>query len=112
MARPRVFIRHELPSEVVGVVVAVIADYERRAREIRRGALSERLLSAYSRYNAIVDEALGFVEEAARCEMLSDIVNGRGYEHSMIGYLYYKNGYYARKRQVIYNVARGLGFVD
>lgn len=37
MSRPRVFIKHELPGSVVGICVAVIADYERRRREIERG---------------------------------------------------------------------------
>lgn len=112
MSRPRVFIRHKLPSEVVGVAIAVIADYERRAVEIKRGVLSEHLLSAYRRYQGIVDTALECIEPEARREFLSDIAAGRGYEHSMIGYLYYKNGYYARKRQIIYNVACGLGLCE
>lgn len=111
MSRPRVFIRHELPSEVVGVAIAVIADYERRAREIKRGVLSEHLISAYKKYNDIVDEALSaaLIEVSTRDEFVKDIAAGRGYEHSMIGPLYNRKAYYLRKRELIYRVARGLG---
>ena len=112
MPRPKMFIKHELPGSVVGICVAVIADYERRRREIERGALSECLLSEYRRYNAIIDGALLCVEPEAREELLSDIASGRGYDHSMVGYLFYKNGYYARKRAVIYVVAVGLGLCE
>ena len=112
LSRPRVFIRHELPSEVVGVAIAVIADYERRAREIKRGVLSEHLLSAYRRYQGIVDSALECVEPEARRELISDIASGRGYNHSMLSTSYYKAGYYSRKRQVIYSVAKGMGLCE
>ncbi len=105
MGRPRVFGKHDLPREVVGVAVAVIADYDRRAREIKRGALSECLLSSYVRYNGIVDKALAAIEEGARREMLSDISTGRGYNNSMISYMYCKETYYNRKREVIYRAA-------
>lgn len=112
MSRPKVFMKHELPGSVVGVCVAVIADYERRRREIERGVLSEYLLSEYRRYNAIVDGALMCIEPEARAELLRDITFGRGYSCSMIGYLYCKNSYYDRKRTVIYTVAVGLGLAE
>ena len=112
MGRPRVFGKHDLPREVVGVAVAVIADYDRRAREIKRGALSEGLLSSYTRYNAIVDSALTAIEDAARREMLSDISVGRGWHTSRIGYMYTLRSYYIRKREVIYLTAVGLGLIE
>jgi hypothetical protein len=104
--------KHELPGSVVGVCVAVIADYDRRRREIERGVLSEYLLSEYKRYNAIVEGALMCVEPAARAEFLDDIASGRGYIHSMIGCLYCKKAYYDRKRSVVYTVAVGLGLAE
>lgn len=112
MSRPRVFIKHELPGSVVGICVAVIADYERRRREIERGALSECLLSEYRRYNAIIDGALLCVEPEGRAELISDIATGRGYDHSMVGYLYNRKAYYARKRTVIFGVAVSLGLAE
>ena len=112
MSRPRIYFKHELPGEVVSVAVAVIVDYDRRARAIRQGVLSEHLLSWYTRYNDIVDEGLSVIEEGARREMLSDIVSGRGYEHSMIAWMYAKDTYYSRKRELIYRVARGLGLCE
>lgn len=112
MPRPRVFFKHNLPGEVVSVAVAVIGDYRRREREIERGVLSEHLLSAYKKYNGIIDEAVSVLEPGMRDEMLSDIIKGRGYEHSMIGWMLAKESYYMRKREVIYRVARGLGLCE
>lgn len=112
MARPRVFQKHDLPSGVVGIAVAFITDYERRAREIKRGALSEDLLSTYTRYNAIVDKALLHVEEEARRDFISDIATGRGYDHSLISWMYNRKAYYLRKREIIYITAVGLGLTE
>ena len=112
MGRPRVFGKHDLPSEVVGVAVAVIADYGRRKREIERGALSEGLLSSYLRYNGIVDYAFECIEEGARRELLSDISKGRGYNNSLISWMYTPRSYYTRKREVIYLTAKGLGLTE
>lgn len=109
MARPRIFQKHKLPSGVVGIAVAVIVDYDRRAKEIKKGALSEDLLSAYQKYNEIVDDALSQIEDDARREMLSDITHGRGYRHSMLHGFYTDWSYYARKRQIIFRVAVSLG---
>lgn len=110
--RARIFIKHQLPSTAVGVCVAVIADYERRKREIERGDISEQLLLSYKRYNEIVDNALLCVEEDMRRELMSDIETGRGYSHSMIGHNCNRKAYYSRKRQVIYFVAKGLGLAE
>ena len=112
MARPRVFIKHELPREVVSIAVAFITDYRRRERELERGVLSEHLLSTYKNYNEIIDNAASVLEPGMREEMLSDIISGRGYEHSMIGWMCAKESYYLRKREVVYRVARGLGLCE
>lgn len=110
--RPKVFIKHELPSGVVSVCVAVIADYGRRKKEIDKGVLSDSLLSSYKRYNKIVDDGLSCVEEDMREELISDIESGRGYAHSMIARSCGRRAYYLRKRQVIYIVAKGLDLTD
>jgi hypothetical protein len=111
MGRPREFKYKKLPREVVGVCVAVICDYERRRREIERGALSERLFSSYLRYNTIVDSALECVEANAQREMRLDIASGRGYERSIISSMYCKDAYYNRKREVIYRMAELLELI-
>lgn len=108
MSRPREFEHQKLPRGVVGVAVAVIADYDRRAAEIKRGALSEGLLLSYSRYNEIVDDALTCVEESARREMLSDIASGRGYDYSKLAPMLNRKSYYLRKKTAIYKVAIAL----
>lgn len=110
--RPKVFMKHDLPSGVAGVCVAIIADYGRRKREIERGALSDPLLSSYKKYNDIVEEALGHVEEYMRKELVSDIESGRGYSHSMLESTCNRKTYYRRKRQIIYVVAKGLDLAD
>lgn len=112
MSRPREFEHQKLPREVVGVCVAVIADYGRRKREIERGALSEGLLSSYLRYNKIVEDAVECVETAARRELLDDIAVGRGWHTSKLGYMFTLRSYYLRKRQVIFNVALGLELTE
>ena len=109
MGRKKRFPNHDLPPSVVGVCVAIIADYNRRDKEIRKGGIIEPLLSSYQKYNAIIDEALLCIEEGARCEYISDIENDRGYRFSLLNREYTSWSYYARKRQLIYEVAVGLG---
>lgn len=111
MGRKRVFTRDDLPSNVVGACVAIIADYNRREKEIRKGSLPESLLSSYQNYNRMVDRALLCVEKGSREEYISDIESGRGYRFSMLNGRYTSWSYYARKRQIIFNVAIGLGLV-
>ncbi len=109
MGRKKMFPSHELPGNVVSVCVAVIADYNRRAKEIRKGTLEDSLLCSYQKYNDVVDNALLFIEEGARREYISDIENDRGYRFSLLNREYTSWSYYARKRQIIYQVAVGLG---
>ena len=109
MGRKKMFPRHELPQSVVGVCVAIIADYNRREKEMKKGVVIEPLLSSYKKYNAIIDESLLCIEEGAREEYISDIENDRGYRFSLLNREYTSWSYYARKRQLIYEVAVGLG---
>ena len=112
MGRRKIFQQHDLPGGVVSIAVAVIADYNRRQREIERGKLSQPLLSTYKKYNDIVDEALSHVEEAARSEFVADIAHGRGHKHSFLYGKYTSWSYYARKRDIIFYTSVGLGLVD
>ena len=112
MGRPRIFQKHDLPGGIVAIAVAVIADYDRRCREIKKGTLPTPLLSTYEKYNGIVEEALSHVEEPARAQFLSDISAGRGHKHSFLYGQYTSWSYYARKRDIIFYTAVGLGLAE
>ena len=109
MGRKKMFPDHDLPRSVVGICVAIIADYNRREKEIRKGGIVEPLLSSYQNYNSVIDKALLCIEEGARREYIADIENDRGYRFSLLNREYTSWSYYARKRQLIYEVAVGLG---
>ena len=66
------------------------------SRSLRRSSIEEGMSHRFTMFN---------LEQ-------SDIINGRGYEHSMIGWMCAKESYYLRKREVIYRVARGLGLSE
>ena len=112
MAKNKNLKKYMLSRGIVGIAVAVIADYDRRKRDIEKGALSDGLVSSYTRYNTIVDSALECIEPGARREILNDISRGRGYNSSLISYMYCKTTYYLRKREVIYRVAEQLMLVE
>ena len=109
MGRTRIYQKHDLPSGIVSIAISVISDYDRRKKEISKGALSESVLSEYARLNLIVDGALLCVENSFRDALVNDIIHGNGYRYSMLSSLVCKTGYYDRKRTVIYLVAVGLG---
>lgn len=110
--RPVIFAKHELPTGVVGICIAVITDYNRRRKEIEKGTLREPLLSSYLKYNNIVDAASCCIECGNIGEFISDIEFGRGYRFSKLNKEYTSWSYYARKREFIYRVAVGLGLSD
>ena len=112
MGRHKIFQKHDLPGGIVAIAVAVIADYDRRCREIKKGTLPTPLLSTYQSYNKIVEEALSHVEEPARAEFISDISAGRGHKHSFLYGRYTSWSYYARKRDIIFYTAVGLGLAE
>lgn len=110
--RPRVFCKSSLPSGVVGICVALISDYNRREKEIKRGAINEDLLLSYKKYNEIVDLAAKHIEEDNKAEFISDIESGRGYRYSLLNREYTSPSYYSRKRDFIYQVAVGLELAE
>lgn len=110
--RPRVFCKSSLPSGVVGICVALISDYNRREKEIKRGTINEDLLLSYKKYNEIVDLAAKHIEEDNKAEFISDIESGRGYRYSLLNREYTSPSYYSRKRDFIYQVAVGLELAE
>lgn len=110
--RPKVFCKSNLPSGVVGICVAIISDYNRRDKEIKRGSINESLLLSYKKYNNIVDVAARHIEQDNKAEFISDIESGRGYRYSLLNREYTSPSYYSRKRDFIYEVAVGLELVE
>ena len=107
MPRNKIYDTCELPCEVARIVKAICADYDRRARAIRAGIKDSKVLANYTRLNSAVDAALSEIDEPTiRKEMLRDMVAGRGYERSGAVPYICENSYYARRRKVLYLVAK------
>ena len=102
----------ELPLSVDRAVRAMCEDYDRRAREIARGALSPRVIAHYMLLNASIDEAIASVcEVGIRAEIRRDIGNGTGHRFTQLYFLSPKV-YKSRKRAAKEAVARALGLLE
>ena len=112
MARRRVYLAHEVPKGVVDMVRMICADYDRRARELERGVLSDNVGCEYVRLNDAVESALESIDPNLRQDFLSDIGYRRGYDFAQVSPYLAKNTYYARKRKFIYDVAKSLFLVE
>lgn len=100
-----------LPESVERAVRAMCEDYERRAAEIRRGALSAEVLAHYTLLNAAIDRAISeCCEDGIRLEMRRDIGNGRGYHFSQL-YFLAEGTYKDRKRKCKHAVAKALHLI-
>lgn len=109
MARPRLYRKWNVPENVVDIVKAVCADYDRRKRAIRASLLTAEVSEEYIRLNNAIDSSLDEnIEEALREYILTDIQLNRGYESSPASPYYAKNTYYQRKRKVIHDIAKSL----
>lgn len=112
MPRVKIYDAWSIPRGVVKIANAVCADYERRAAVLRAGNASEAVLEEYRKLNSAVDAAIGEIDEPRIGEeILRDMVGRRGYEKSQTQIFLCKNSYYARRRMVIYLVARALALV-
>lgn len=100
-----------LPDSVERAVRAMCEDYERRAAEIRRGALSAEVLAHYTLINAAIDRAISDCCEESIChEMRRDIGMGRGYHFSQL-YFLAEGTYKDRKRKSKHAVAKALHLI-
>jgi hypothetical protein len=107
MARKRIYDNYEVPKGVVNIVKTVCADYDRRSK----GNADEAVLETYLQLNGVIDTALEEIEAGIRRVILDDVRLGRGYDFSPASPFLAKNSYYNRKRQFVYNVARGLKLI-
>lgn len=112
MPRNKIYDTCDLPRGVAQIAKAICADYDRRARALRAGIEDEKVRATYTRLNATVDEALSEIEEPTiRRELLRDMVAGRGYERSGARPYICDKSYYARRRKVLYLVAKTVALI-
>ena len=108
MARQKMYFKWDMPTSIVEIVKAICADYDRRERAIKFGNVAGDVLMKYVELNNVINNALQAVEVGIRTELLRDIQNRRGYEHSAAVLIIAKNTYYNRKRKLIYDIAKDL----
>ena len=108
MARQKMYFKWDMPTSIVEIVKAICADYDRRERAIKFGNVAGDVLMKYVELNNVINNALQAVEVGIRTELLRDIQNRRGYEHSAAALIIAKNTYYNRKKKLIYDIAKDL----
>lgn len=111
MAKPKKYLKWEIPTSVVEIVKAICADYDRRERVIKFGSVTGATLERYVELNGAVNDALQDIEVGLRSTILKDIQQGRGYYFSAAQDLICKSGYYNRKRKLIYDIAISLSLL-
>lgn len=111
MARQKMYYKWDIPTSIVEIVKAICADYERRERAIKFGNVTGDVLMRYIELNNVINNALQEVEVGIRTELLRDIQNRRGHEHSAAALMIAKNTYYNRKRKLIYDIAKDLSLL-
>ena len=94
MARQKMYFKWDMPTSIVEIVKAICADYDRRERAIKFGNVAGDVLMKYVELNNVINNALQAVEVGIRTELLRDIQNRRGYEHSAAALIIAKNTYY------------------
>lgn len=99
--------KYNIPRTVATVVNAICADYARRAKELSNGTAT----SECERLNAIVDDALENVESGIRKQLLYDISHKIGYRRSAVRSMLAPNTYYARREQVVHDIAVAVGLI-
>lgn len=103
--------KNGISTSIVAIVKAQCLDYERRKRLLINTNLSRELVEKYSYLNSIIDAALGNVDPGIRIPLFRDLQLGRGYAHSPASPFLAKNTYYARKWQLIRDIAEGFGLI-
>ena len=100
-----------LPTVLNRLIVALVADYERRASILRRRAAAEDVLDRYHRLNRAIDEAIEEVCEPAICrQMRLDIGDCRGARRTPL-YFLGEGLYKRRKRAAKERIAQKLGLL-
>ena len=112
MSRKTTYFQYKLPSSVVNVVKCIIIDYNRREGAIKHSVISGAVLERYIELNSAIDKGLSEIETGIRTYMLEDIIQGVGYERSLVQPLLSKNAYYRRRRKLIYDIAVELSLLN
>ena len=106
--RPKQFYKNEIPREIIKVVRAQCADYNRKKIAIKSGTLTDEIKRCYEATNEAINEALLDIEESCRGEFLIDIAENRGYYRSQINWMLSEGAYYRRKAKAVYDIAHRL----
>lgn len=111
--RARLYPRKDaLPQTTYLLVVAICADYDRRATALRKNELAQDTANEFKHLNEAVDLALSCISDAdERKHMMQDIAHRRGYNWSQLSPFVSKNIYYKRKRLVAYRIAQSLNLI-
>lgn len=103
--------RNVLVPEIDSVVVALCADYARRAEIISYGCATHRVEMEYKYLNYKIYEAVAeIVGEESAMSVIKDIGNKRGYAKSDADMC--ETTYKRRKQEVKYAIARKLSLCD
>ena len=100
-----------LPTSVHFLVRAHCADYKRRKQALTGIELSFDVAEHLEVLNRAIEDALSEVEAPLRRIILEDIAEGNGYDSSSAVMLVSKSCYYARKHQVVRQIACNLKLV-
>lgn len=105
-----------VPESVYKLVVAEIADYERKKKALEKGDLSREQMIEYSRKVTLIDTAIQSVcfgeGRKAQCALIADIATMRGYEHGAASEFYTTKGtYMRRKREAVTLISKLLGLI-
>ena len=105
----------KLSKEAEQLIRTVCADYERRARLVRREMISPRMQEMYVSLNAAIDGAMSDVYERTRVyapkfseQMRADIAECRGYARSPLSGLMSEGSYKKYKRMCKTEIAEAL----
>ena len=94
------------------LIVAICADYERRAAAIKSGSVSRRVEMEYKYMNSRVFYGAGEISGGALAEIfINDIGKGIGYHSSKICGIG-ENTYKTYKTEIKSNIARKLSLLD
>lgn len=94
------------------LIIALAADYKRRAEEIAKKELPPRILMEYKYYNTKIFNATAEVVGEANAERyIYDIGHNKGYPKN--GDIYTAEAiYYRNKRESKRGIARALNFIE
>lgn len=94
------------------IVVALCADYGRRADEIAKKELPPRVIMEYKYYNTKIYHAVAeIVGEGDAIHYIGDIGSRRGYSKQYNELYMSEATYNRRKRECKYNIARALNLI-